>query len=70
MALTTNERKQLTELETAAKNLALIIKGAGSKNQLNRLLVLCQDQNRKLTDRVTALETQMTKILDLVRRLQ
>jgi hypothetical protein len=70
MAMTTAERDRLTSLERAANALALLIKGAGSKNQLNRLLVLCQDQNRKLTDRVAALETQMAEILALVRRLQ
>lgn len=70
MSLSTVERTRLEELEQDTNNLATLIRGGGSKNQLNRLLVLAQDQNRKLTARVEALETKMDEILELVRKLQ
>ncbi len=70
MSLTTAEKIRLEELEAAAVDLAKLVKGGGSKNQLNRLLVLAQNDNKKLTTRVEALEEKMQEILDLVRRLQ
>ena len=70
MSLTAKERAELDQLEADLLNLGHLIKGGGSKNQLNRLLVLAQEQNRKLTTRVTALETKVKTLLELVRSLQ
>ena len=70
MALSATERTSLETLETDARNLAQLIKGAGSTNQLNRLLVLAQEQNRKLTVRIVELETEMATVLEKVRKLQ
>ena len=70
MALSNGERKRLENAEDNINNLAKLAQGGGSKNQLNRLLVLAQDQNRKLTARVVELESQIEELLDKVRKLQ
>ena len=70
MSLTNAERIELNALEEDARNLAKLVMGGGSKNQLNRLLVLAQGKNTQLTTRVVALETKAETILDLVRKLQ
>ena len=70
MSLTDAERIELNALEEDARNLAKLVMGGGSKNQLNRLLVLAQGKNTQLTTRVVALETKAETILDLVRKLQ
>ena len=70
MALSTAERLRLEAAERALETIAISLRGAGSKNQLNRLLVLAQDQMRKLTIRVEAIETTATELLALLRRLQ
>jgi len=69
-ALTAAERMRLETLEETVTSLAKLVKGGGSTNQLNRLLVLSQDQNRKLTEQVEALETTMAEVIDKVRKLQ
>ncbi len=40
MTLTATEEDRLAELEEKTRALALLVSGGGSKNQLNRLLVL------------------------------
>ena len=70
MALSTVERLRLEAAERTLEQIAVSLRGAGSTNQLNRLLVLAQDQMRKLTTRVEALETTATELLALLRRLQ
>lgn len=70
MAFTAADEKRLRSIETIVYRLSVLIEGAGSKNQLNRLLVLAQNQVDKLSTRVDALETQMDEILELARRLQ
>jgi len=70
MSLSNAERIRLEALEENVRNIAQLVRGGGSKNQLNRLLVLAQEQSRKLTVRVAALETEMAIILTNVRRLQ
>jgi hypothetical protein len=70
MAMTATERERLETLEDTIKRLASLIRGAGSKNQLNRLLVLAQNTVARLEARVATLETRSNTILDLVRKLQ
>lgn len=70
MTLTFSEEQRLTNAEETAQQLSHLIEGAGSKNQLNRLLVLCNEEVRKLNARVTTLETQVQELLVLARKLQ
>lgn len=70
MSLTAAELTRLETLEKTIANLAVLVQGGGSKNQLNRLLVLAQDQNRKLTAVVEELEVQMKEVLKNTRKLQ
>jgi len=70
MVLSTTERKRLEGLEETINNLAQLVKGGGSKNQLNRLLVLAQEKVRKLTVVVESLEVDMAIVLTNVRKLQ
>lgn len=70
MALTAAEEARLQAAENAITALAKMIRGAGSKNQLNRLLVLAQDQTRALSTRLTTLETKIETLLTLARKLQ
>jgi hypothetical protein len=70
MSLSNAERIKLEKIEEYLIDLAHLVKGGGSRNQLNRLLVLAQDTNRKLTARVEELESQMSEVLELVRKLQ
>lgn len=70
MSLTASELKRIQDLETNVKALTKLIAGAGSLNQLNRLLVLGQKTNSELTEKVEALETEMQELLELARKLQ
>ena len=70
MALSNAERIRLSNLEKTVQQLAQLVKGGGSKNQLNRLLVLAQDKLTKVEARVAELESQANEILDKVRKLQ
>ena len=70
MSLTNSEETRLQELETIATQLSHLVQGTGSKNMLNRLLTLCQEQVRDLNNKLDELETDMQEILTLVRKLQ
>lgn len=70
MSLTESELEQFTALENKVLALANLLKGASSKNQLNRLYLLDQETIKKLTERVGSLETKMQELLGLVRKLQ
>lgn len=70
MSLTAEELKRIENLEIAVRSLTKLIRGAGSKNQLNRLLVLGQKTNEELEEKVDALETEMDELLNLTRKLQ
>lgn len=70
MALTKAQEKRLSNLEVMFAQLNHLIQGAGSKNQLNRLLVLAQEDIRKLDEKVTEVEESMDELLELVRKLQ
>lgn len=70
MSLTTQELQRISDLENAVKRLAILMRGSGSKNQLNRLLVLAQSQIEELKKILEPMETEMKEILELVRKLQ
>lgn len=70
MALTNAELRRLERLETGMAQLAQLVKGAGSGNQLNRLLVLAGAQVDELTQIVENLESRMDELLTLAEKLQ
>jgi hypothetical protein len=70
MTLTAAEETRLENAEDTTQQLKHLIDGAGSKNQLNRLLVLCNEEIRKLNARVATLETEVSELLVLARKLQ
>lgn len=70
MSLTAAEQARLEALETAVKSLTILLSGAGSKNQLNRLYVLGQNTNEELEAKISTLETKMDEILILLQKLQ
>lgn len=70
MSLTTSEEKRLSEAESTVNQLAKLVQGAGSKNQLNRLLVLCQQEVGELKSMVDELEDKVDELIDLTRKLQ
>jgi hypothetical protein len=70
MTLTRTEELRLENAEETAQQLKHLISGAGSKNQLNRLLVLCNEEIRKLNARVASLEEEVSELLALARKLQ
>lgn len=70
MALTDAELRRLVKLETGMTQLAQLVKGGGSTNQLNRLLVLAGSQVEELTQQVEDLEARMEELLELAEKLQ
>jgi hypothetical protein len=70
MTLTPAEKKRLQNAEATIIDLEELIKGAGSKNQLNRLLILANEEIRRLNERVDELQTEVNELLDLAKKLQ
>jgi hypothetical protein len=70
MALTRSEELRLQAAELKVAQLGHLVEGTGSKNQLNRLLVLCQEETRNLTVKLENLEEEMSTLLALARKLQ
>ena len=70
MAFTTADEVRLLTLEEVAIDLTKQLSGAASVNQLNRLLILCQDDIRIMTEQVEALEAIADELLTLTRKLQ
>ena len=70
MALTAKEEYRIQQLEVLAIQLNQLIKGASSENQLNRLLVLAQDDMDKLKIAQDELDIKVEELLELTRKLQ
>ena len=70
MAFTTTDERRLLVLEAAALELSKKLSGAASMNQLNRVLIVAEDDLNKLEEQMDALEVIMEEILDLTRKLQ
>lgn len=68
--LTNTEKKRLKAVETTTTQIAHLVQGTASKNQLNRLLTLAQEEMRGLKGKLNDLEAQMTTLLALARKLQ
>ena len=70
MALTAAEEERIQELEETVVRLTKLMQGSGSKNQLNRLLILAQEEVRKLTTQLEPIEADTEECLALARKLQ
>ena len=70
MSLTLDERARLEDLERRVLELARLIKGAGSKNQMNRLYVLGQKTNNDFEERLETAETKLDELTELARTKQ
>jgi hypothetical protein len=70
MALTYEEQVRLKNAEETTQSLKTLIDGASSKNQLKQLLVLCQEQLRRVESRLDTIESDLSELLTLARKLQ
>jgi hypothetical protein len=70
MALSYEEQVRLKNAEETTQDLKTLIDGAGSKNQLKQLLVLCKEQLRRVESRLDTIETDLQVALSLARSLQ
>jgi len=70
MTLSPTEKQRLTTVEEKIISITELLKGVGSKNQLNRLYILAQKTNEDLKTRVDTLETKIEELLTLARKLQ
>lgn len=70
MSLTYGEEQRIQNIEKTTQKLLDLLDGASSKNMLNRLLTLCNEENRRLSTKITDLETKLTTLIALARKLQ
>jgi hypothetical protein len=70
MSLTAAEEKRISDLETKTVQIGHLVQGTASKNMLNRMLVLCQQEVANLTTKVEETEAKATTLLTLARKLQ
>lgn len=70
MTLTYSEEQRLRNAERTVQSLKDLINEAGSKNQLNRIEILAQEEIKRLTAKVDVLESQAATLLSLLRKLQ
>ena len=70
MALTPAEEERLQAAELAVTQMQVLIRGMGSKNQLNRLYVLSQNSIDKLRATVDDLTAEAQELLQLALKLQ
>ena len=70
MTLSPTEKQRLTTVEEKIISITKLLKGVGSKNQLNRLYILAQKTNKDLETRFDTLETKIEELLTLARKLQ
>lgn len=70
MSLTAAEEKRIAELETKTVQIGHLVQGTASKNMLNRMLVLAQEEMSGIRTALEGLESQMSTLLALARKLQ
>jgi uncharacterized protein (UPF0335 family) len=68
--LTYSEEQRVSKIEDTTKKLFHLVKGTGSKKQLNQLLTLCKEQVAEVKREQEVLETNMEELLTLARKLQ
>ena len=70
MALTASEENRIDTIETKLNKIGHLVQGGGSKNQLNRLLILAKEELKKIEDRIDILEPEVSTLLELARKPQ
>ena len=70
MSLTFEEQKRINNIEETVQDLSNLIKNVSSNDMLNRLLVLGNEEIRRLTERVDSLEDKVITLTTLARKLQ
>lgn len=70
MSLTYDEEQRIQNIEQTAQKLSNLMTGAASKNMLNRLLTLCNEENRRLSQKLTEVEAKLDTLITLARKLQ
>jgi hypothetical protein len=70
MALTYSEQKRLQNAEETIQELKTLIDGAGSRNMLERLKMLSNEQLRRVESRLTDAEAELEELITLARKLQ
>lgn len=70
MSLTTEELNRIEALETELIEIRRLMNGAASKNMLNRLLTLANQQVSNALEEVTTLETKVDQMIVLLQKLQ
>jgi hypothetical protein len=70
MSLTYDEEQRIKNIEQTAQKLSNLMTGAASKNMLNRLLTLCNEENRRLSQKLTEAEAKLDTLITLARKLQ
>lgn len=70
MSFTKSELDRIKKIEDTLNKLTYLMKGVGSKNQLNQLLVLADSQIKSLETQVENLESEITTLTALAQKLQ
>ena len=70
MSFTKSELDRIKNIEEKLNKLTYLMKGVGSKNQLNQLLVLADSQIKSLETQVENLETEIATLTTLAQKLQ
>ena len=70
MALTPAEEQRLQDIEALLNQLKSLITGAASRNVVNRLLVLCNEEVRRAELRQDVIEASLEELITLTESLQ
>jgi DNA-binding ferritin-like protein len=70
MSLTPAEKKRIKDLEERVIQIGHLVEQTASKNMLNRMLTLANEETKKVSSKLDQLEAQMGTLLDLARKLQ
>jgi len=70
MALTKTEQQRLIDLEQNINQVKTLVSNAASDKALTQLLILFQEEYRKMDERLTPLEAKVDQLLEESDRLQ
>lgn len=70
MALTAQEESRIQAIEQLLSQLKTLITNAASLRAMNKLLVLAQEETRRIEVRQAAIETTQEELIELARKLQ
>ena len=68
--MTVAEERRLRAVEQKINELITVLRGVGSKDQLNRLYVVYDRELDRIESLVTEIETKAQTILELARKVQ